>query len=43
MVLQIIGASDNLRPIAILPIGYPAEIPPSTPRRGIKSLVHYVK
>lgn len=42
MVIQIIGAHDNLRPVAILPIGYPAETPPSTPRRGIRSLVHNV-
>lgn len=42
LVNNIIGASDNLRPIAILSIGYPAETPPSTPRRGIRSLVHNV-
>lgn len=43
LVIKLIGASDNLRPVAILSIGYPAEIPPSTPRRGIRSLVHDVK
>lgn len=42
-VLQIIGAPDSLKPIAILPVGYPAESPPVTPRRGVKSIVHEVR
>lgn len=42
-VLRIIGASDNLKPVSVLPIGYPAESPPSTPRRGVNRIAHEVK
>ena len=41
-VLQVIGASETLKPIAIIPIGYPAELPEATPRRGVNRLVHKV-
>lgn len=34
-------ASEDLRPVAIIPIGYPAEKPEKTPRRNLKDLVHY--
>ncbi len=43
MVLEVIGAPESLRPVAILSIGYPAESPTTTPRRGIKNIVHEVK
>ena len=41
-VLQSIGAPANLKPIAIIPMGYPAELPQATPRRGVNRLVHKV-
>jgi nitroreductase len=41
-VRQIIGAPADLRPVAILPIGYAAETPRIRSRRGVKSLVHQV-
>lgn len=41
-VLHVIGAPHTLKPVAILCIGYPAESPAPTPRRGIKDLVHEV-
>lgn len=39
-VSRIINAGRT-RPIIMLPIGYPAESPPRTPRRKIRELVHY--
>ena len=33
--------ADHLRPVAILALGYPAEIPEPTPRRKLKDLVTY--
>ncbi|CUU05452.1 Nitroreductase [Candidatus Thermokryptus mobilis] len=39
-VLKIIGASENLIPVAILPIGFPDEEPEPTPRRRIEDLFH---
>lgn len=41
-VLQSIGAPHALKPIAIIPMGYPAELPQATPRRGVNRLVHTV-
>ncbi len=32
-----------LLPVAILTVGYPAEIPLSTPRRSLEELVYYVR
>jgi nitroreductase len=29
-------------PVAILPVGYPAEAPPPTPRRDLSDLVHEI-
>ena len=37
---KIINAPDYLRPIAILPIGYPDKKPNRTPRRDLDDLVH---
>lgn len=40
---QVARAADlpaDQRPVAMLPIGYPAETPPRTPRRGLAELVH---
>jgi nitroreductase len=38
-VRRIVGAPANLRPVALLPIGVPAESPAKTPRRTLKDLV----
>jgi nitroreductase len=32
---------ENLRPIAIVPIGHPAERPKAPPRRPISEIIHY--
>ena len=37
-VAKILDLPDHLRPIAILPIGYPAESPAPTPRQKIKEI-----
>lgn len=42
-VKEICQAPKDLRPITIMPIGYPAEKPEKTPRRDLKDLVHYEK
>jgi nitroreductase len=41
-VRQAIGIAPNEIPIAILPVGYPAEAPGPTPRRSLTDLVHEV-
>jgi nitroreductase len=38
-VQSVLGRHDLL-PVAILPIGYPAEEPEPTPRRSLAGLVH---
>jgi nitroreductase len=38
-VAKVIGASDAMRPVAILPIGYPAERPTRPPRRPLQDVV----
>jgi nitroreductase len=38
-VSKAIGAAKHLVPVALLPIGYPAESPSPTPRRPLKELV----
>jgi nitroreductase len=32
--------AGELRPVAIVPVGYPAEEPPITPRRGVNSIAY---
>jgi nitroreductase len=39
-VREAIGVGPELRPVAILPIGYPAETPERRPRRALTDLVH---
>jgi len=39
-VRKAIGVANDLLPVAILPIGYPAEHPEATPRRTLQDLVH---
>lgn len=41
-VSRILNLPKHLRPIALLPIGYPAEQPLRTPRRRLEDLVHEV-
>jgi len=38
-----IGIGKDLRPVAILPIGYPGKQPKIRPRRELDDLVHWVK
>ena len=35
-----IGSPAGIQPVAILPIGYPAEAPGQSPRRRLSDLVH---
>jgi len=39
-VAELLELPPGVRPIAILPIGYPAESPPPPPRRGAKEVIH---
>ncbi len=41
-VWKAIGSPKGLRPVAILPVGYPAETPEPTPRRKLEDLVHKI-
>jgi nitroreductase len=40
-VREIIDAPRNHRPVAILPIGYPVDLPEKTPRRKFDDLIHF--
>lgn len=40
MVAEVLGLPEWLRPVAIIPIGYPDEEPWRTPRLPLKDLVH---
>jgi nitroreductase len=37
---KVLGLRADLRPIAMLPVGWPAETPPRTRRRALSDLVH---
>jgi nitroreductase len=39
-VSKVLGPRPDLRPVAMLPVGWPAETPRRTPRRALDSLVH---
>jgi len=39
-VRKAVGAGADLRPAAIIPVGYPGEEPWPTPRRGVESIAH---
>jgi nitroreductase len=41
-VTRAIGLPPGQQPVALLPIGHPAESPRHTPRRSLPDLVHYV-
>ncbi|KPV39171.1 nitroreductase [Thiohalorhabdus denitrificans] len=38
---ELLQLEDHLRPVAVLALGYPAEIPEPTPRRKLNELVTY--
>lgn len=40
-VAELLGAARDERPVAILPIGWPAEEPPPSARRSLEDLVHF--
>ncbi len=40
-VCQVLGLSQDLTPVALLSLGYPAEIPELTPRRSLEEIVAY--
>ena len=42
-VSKILQLPSHIRPVAIIPIGYPKEKPIPTPRIDIKELIHYNK
>lgn len=39
-VRECVGAGADLRPVAVLPVGYPNERPEARPRRDIRDLAH---
>ena len=39
-VRKILGIPQKYRPVALIPIGYPASKPAKTPRRSLKQVVH---
>jgi nitroreductase len=41
-VSDILRLPPHLRPVAIVPVGYPARIPPPPPRRPLKDLIEFV-
>lgn len=40
-VRRVVGGSEDLRPVAVIPVGYPAERPYATSRRKLEELVHF--
>jgi nitroreductase len=40
---EVIGAPEGMRPVAIVPVGYPAESPPPRPRRRLSEVIHKEK
>jgi len=40
-VSEILDLPSYIRPVAIVPIGYPRSIPKSPPRRDIKEMIHF--
>lgn len=39
---KILNLGEDLRPVAILPIGYPAESPPQSPRKSLRELIKQI-
>lgn len=40
-VREILGIPDDIRVIALTPLGYPAEVPERTPRKNLEDLIMY--
>jgi nitroreductase len=40
-VAKVINAPRNMRPVAIVPVGRPAEKPSARPKRSMREIVHY--
>ena len=40
---EIVAAPKGVRPVAIIPVGYPAESPPPRPRRSLSEVTHREK
>jgi len=38
---RLIGVPPGVRPVAIIPVGHPAERPRAPPRRGLREIIHY--
>jgi nitroreductase len=42
-VVEVLDLLDHLRPVAIIPVGYPASVPKATPRMDKEQAVEFVK
>jgi nitroreductase len=42
-IMKILSMPQNLRPVAIVPVGYPSKIPKAPPRVSIKEAVEFVE
>ncbi|MEM1539732.1 MAG: nitroreductase family protein, partial [Candidatus Bathyarchaeia archaeon] len=40
-VKKILKIPEGIRPVAIIPVGYPAEKPSPPPRRPLRQIIHY--
>ncbi|MEM3579633.1 MAG: nitroreductase family protein [Candidatus Bathyarchaeia archaeon] len=40
---KILQVPEGVRPVAMIPVGYPAESPPLRSRRPLKQIIHYEK
>jgi len=40
-VAEVLGVPEGVRPVALIPIGPPAEAPPRRPRRSLKEVLHW--
>jgi len=40
---ETVAAPEGVRPVAIIPVGYPAESPPPRPRRSLSEITHREK
>ena len=41
-VARVVNTPRNVRPVAIVPVGRPAEKPSARPKRSVREIVHYV-
>lgn len=39
--VKVLKTPAGIRPVAIIPVGYPAETPPPRSRRSLKQIIHY--